>query len=67
LILLSYLVVDPKRAKLDEDIRWQLAGATIDELRKYGGWKELDEEAPVKMPAATDPSDKREDWKAKPD
>lgn len=36
--------VGAKRLKLDEDTRWRLAGEAIDDLRKYGGWKELDEE-----------------------
>jgi hypothetical protein len=59
--------VGPKRSKLDEDTRWQLAGEAIDELRRYGGWKELDEEARVKMPEAGGDGDKREGWKAKGD
>jgi hypothetical protein len=55
--------VGPKRMKLDEETRWQLAGEAIDELRRYGKWKELDEEAPINMPAATHDGDKRKDWK----
>lgn len=58
--------VGAKRLKLDEDTRWQLAGEAIDELRRYGGWKELDEKAPIKMAAKND-NDKREEWKGKPD
>lgn len=57
--------VGSKRAKLDEDTRWQLAGEAIDEHRRYGGWKELDEEAPIKVASGDD--DKREEWKAKRD
>jgi hypothetical protein len=57
--------IGPKRLKLDQDTRWQLAGEAIDELRRYGGWKDLDEEAPIKV--ATGDGDKREGWKAKPE
>ena len=34
-----------KKLKLDEETRWQIAGQAVEELRRYGGWKELDEEA----------------------
>ena len=27
--------------------RWQVGGGAIEELRRFGGWKELDEEAPI--------------------
>jgi len=27
---------------------WQIAGEAVEELRRYGGWKELDEEAPMR-------------------
>jgi hypothetical protein len=50
--------VGPKRAKLDEDTRWQVSGEAIEELRKHGGWKELDEEAPIKMAQAGRAGDK---------
>jgi len=58
----------PTRLKLDEETRWQIAGEAIEELRRYGGWKELDEEAPMRdLAPGTGPHDKREGWKAKPD
>jgi hypothetical protein len=31
--------VGPKRLKLDEDTRWQIAGEAIDELRRYAAGK----------------------------
>ena len=40
--------VGPKKLKLDEETRWQIAGEAVEELRRYGGWKELDEEAPMR-------------------
>jgi len=40
--------IGPKKLKLDEETRWQIAGEAVEELRRYGGWKELDEEAPVR-------------------
>ncbi len=65
---LSKVHLGPKRLKLDEETRWQVAGEAIEELRKFGGWKELDEEAPIRHPApATHADDKRESWKAKPE
>jgi len=33
-----------KKLKLNEETRWQIAGEAVEELRRYGGWKELDEE-----------------------
>ena len=36
--------VGVKKLKLNEDTRWQIAGEAIEELRRYGGWKELDED-----------------------
>jgi len=52
----------------DEETRWQIAGEAIEELHRYGGWKELDEEAPMRdLAPSTGPHDKRESWKAKPD
>jgi hypothetical protein len=42
--------VGAKKLKLDEDTRWQIAGEAIEELRRYGGWQALDEEAPIKHP-----------------
>lgn len=49
--------VGPKRLRLGEDTRWQVAGEAIDELRRYGGWQALDEEAPIRV--ATGDGDKR--------
>ena len=40
--------IGPKKLKLDEETRWQIAGEAVEELRRYGGWKELDEEAPMR-------------------
>jgi hypothetical protein len=40
--------VGAKKLKLDEETRWQIAGEAVEELRRYGGWKELDEEAPMR-------------------
>jgi hypothetical protein len=37
-----------QKLKLDEDTRWQVAGEAVEELRRYGGWKELDDEAPMR-------------------
>lgn len=31
------------RLNLSEEQRYEVARQTIDELRRYGGWKELDE------------------------
>ena len=59
--------VGPKRARFDEDARWQIAGEAIDELRRYGKWKELDEESPITVAMASGDGDKREGWKAKAD
>ena len=56
--------VGPKKLKLDEETRWQIAGEAVEELRRYGGWKELDEEAPMR-PLGSGPHDKRESWKVK--
>lgn len=57
-----------QKLKLDEETRWQIAGEAIEELHRYGGWKELDEEAPMRdLAPSTGPHDKRESWKAKPD
>jgi hypothetical protein len=39
-----------QKLKLDEETRWQIAGEAIEELRRYGGWQALDEEAPIKRP-----------------
>jgi hypothetical protein len=53
--------VGPKRLKLDEGERWQIAGEAIEELRRYGGWKALDDEAPIKHAApASGEHDRRE-------
>jgi len=57
-----------QKLKLDEETRWQIAGEAIEELHRYGCWKELDEEAPMRdLAPSTGPHDKRESWKAKPD
>ena len=40
--------VGAKKLKLDEETRWQIAGEAVEELRRYGSWKELDEEAPMR-------------------
>jgi hypothetical protein len=32
--------VGAKKLKLDEEMRWQIAGEAVEELRRYGGWKE---------------------------
>jgi hypothetical protein len=29
--------VGPKKLKLDEETRWQIAGEAVEELRRYGG------------------------------
>ena len=58
--------IGAKRLKIDEETRWQIAGAAIEELRRYGGWKAFDEEAPIRYPAPTSSgADKRESWKVK--
>ena len=58
--------VGAKKLKLDEDTRWQIAGEAIEELRRYGGWKALDEEGPIRYPApSSSGADKRESWKVK--
>jgi len=58
--------VGAKKLKLDEDTRWQIAGEAIEELRRYGGWQALDEEAPIRYPApSSSGADKRESWKVK--
>ncbi len=56
--------VGPKRLKLDEATRWQVAGEAIDELRKFGGWNELDEESPIRHPAPATHADNK---RGKPD
>ncbi len=59
-----------KRAPLgiSEESRLKLAEEAIAELRRYGGWKELDEEAPMRPLASGDsPNDKRESFKEKPE
>jgi hypothetical protein len=39
-----------QKLKLDEETRWDFAGEDGEKLRRYGGWKELDEEAPTTYP-----------------
>ena len=53
-----------QKLKLDEETRWQIAGEVIEELRRYGGWKELDEEAPKTAGTRMISS---ESWEVKPD
>jgi len=53
-----------KKLKLDEETRWQVAGEAVEELRRYGGWKELDEEAPKTAGTRMISS---ESWEVKPD
>jgi hypothetical protein len=55
------------RLGLSEETRWEIAGEAIAELRRYGGWQALDEEAPMRSSTATNPDDKRESWKVKPE
>ena len=51
----------------DEETRWQVAGEAIEELRRHGGWKELDEEAPMRpLAPGSGAHDKRETLKMKP-
>ena len=53
--------VGAKKLKLDEETRWQIAGEAVEELRRHGGWKELDEEAPMRpLAPGSGPHDKRE-------
>ncbi len=55
-----------KRAPLgiSEESRLKLAEQAIAELRRYGGWKELDEEAPIRpLPSGDRMSNTREGWK----
>jgi len=57
-----------QKLKLDEDMRWQITGESIEELHRYGGGKALDEEAPMRpMAPSCGPHDKRETLKAKPE
>src|SRR3974377_1421209 len=59
--------IGPKKLKLDEETRWQIAGEAVEELRRYGGWKELDEEAPMRpLAPGSGAHDKRETLKEKP-
>lgn len=55
-----------KRLALPEDERNQIAGQAVEELRRYGGWQALDEEAPIRHPApgsGESDGDRREEWK----
>ena len=46
--------IGAKKLKLDEETRWQIAGEAVEELRRYGGWKELDESGPnARIPEPT--------------
>ena len=48
--------IGPKKLKLDEE-----TGEAVEELRRHGGWKELDEEAPMRpLAPGSGPHDKRE-------
>ena len=43
-----------KKLKLDDETRWQIAGEAVEELRRYGGWKESDESGPnARIPEPT--------------
>jgi hypothetical protein len=56
--------IGAKRLKIDEETRWQVAGEAIEELRRHGGWKELDEEAPMRpLAPGSGPHDQREKMK----
>ena len=58
----------PQKLELDEDTRWQIADEAIEELRRHGGWKELDEEAPMRpLAPGSGPHDRRETLKVKPE
>jgi len=60
--------IGPKKLKLDEETRWQITGEAVEELRRYGDWKELDQEAPVRpLAPGSSPHDKRETLKTKPE
>ena len=60
--------IGPKKLKLDEETRWQIAGEAVEELHRYGGWKESDQEAPVRpLAPGSGPHDKRETLKTKPE
>ena len=60
--------IGPKKLKLDEETRWQITGEAVEELRRYGDWKELDQEAPVHpLAPGSGPHDKRETLKTKPE
>jgi hypothetical protein len=60
--------VADKRMNLDEETRWQVVGEAVEELRRYGGWKWLDEEAPLRpLAPSSGAHDKRENLKAKPE
>jgi hypothetical protein len=37
--------VGPKKLKLDEETRWQIAGEAVEELRRYGGRRGSSDEA----------------------
>jgi hypothetical protein len=53
-----------QKLKLDENMRWQVAGEAVEELRRYGGWKELDVEAPMRpLAPGSGPHDRREKTK----
>jgi len=50
-----------QKPKLDEGTCWQVAGEAVEELRRRGGWKELDDEAPMRpLAPSSGPHDKRE-------
>jgi len=61
---LSKVHLGGKRLPLSEETRDRIAAEAVAELRRYGGWKALDEEAPIIHPPASDnANDKRENLK----
>jgi len=56
--------VGSKRLLLSEETRDRIAADAVAELRRHGGWKALDEKAPIIRPPASDRADdKRENLK----
>jgi hypothetical protein len=41
-----------QKLKLDADTRWQVTSEAVEELHRYGGWKALNEEAPMRTSLA---------------
>lgn len=65
---LSKVRVARHRLSLSEEARYRVADDTIRELRRYGGWKALDEpipEAPAGLTGSGQNSnDKRKPWRS---